>query len=88
MCSMPSWLKARPTWVVTVRDTGVVISPEDLRRVTQPFTQIEREKNRQHEGLGLGLALAKALAEMQGGTLAITSQPGQGTAVTVAFPLA
>lgn len=74
--------------VVTVRDTGVGISPEDLRRVTQPFTQIEREKNRQHEGLGLGLALAKALAEMQGGTLAITSQPGQGTAVTVAFPLA
>lgn len=73
---------------LTVRDTGVGISPEDLLRVTQPFTQIEREKNRQHEGLGVGLALAKALAEMQGGTLAIASQLGRGTTVTLMLPLA
>lgn len=72
--------------VVTVRDTGVGISPDDLPWVTQPFTQIERENNRRHEGLGLGLALAKALAEKQGGTLAIMSEPGQGTTVTMVFP--
>ena len=74
--------------VVTVRDTGVGIAPEDLARATQPFTQIEREQNRQHEGLGLGLALAKALTELQGGAFAIASERGRGTTVTLVLPLA
>ncbi len=74
--------------VATVRDTGVGIAPEDLARVTQPFTQVEREQNRQHEGLGLGLALAKALTELQGGAFAIASERGRGTTVTLVLPLA
>ena len=69
-----------------VTDTGIGIKREDMARITEPFVQAEGSLARRHEGTGLGLALTKSLAELHGGRLAISSQPGEGTTVTIYFP--
>jgi PAS domain S-box-containing protein len=73
--------------VLAVHDTGIGIAPEDIPRILEPFAQVESSLTRGHEGTGLGLTLVKRLTEKHGGTLAITSAPGEGTTVTVRFPL-
>ena len=69
-----------------VVDTGCGIPPEHLPRLAQPFQQVEQELARNHSGTGLGLALTKSLAEMHGGKLAIQSEVGKGTIVTITLP--
>jgi two-component system cell cycle sensor histidine kinase PleC len=71
---------------VSVQDTGIGISQEDLERLTSPFEQVETQHAKTQQGTGLGLALSKALIAMHQGVLDIQSQPGKGT--TVAFMLA
>ena len=73
---------------IAVADTGVGIGPEDLKRLGQPFEQVEGEHVRAQEGTGLGLALVKALAAMHGGDAAIESLLGEGTTVIVRLPYA
>jgi signal transduction histidine kinase len=72
--------------VLTVKDTGIGIAPRDLERVLQPFEQIDSSLSRTHQGTGLGLPLVKAIMELHGGSLALESQVGVGTCVTVTFP--
>jgi two-component system, cell cycle sensor histidine kinase PleC len=69
-----------------VVDTGCGIPPEHLPRLARPFEQVEQELTRTNAGTGLGLALTKSLAEMHGGKLAIQSEVGRGTIVTVTLP--
>jgi cell cycle sensor histidine kinase DivJ len=71
---------------IAVEDTGVGIGPEDLKRLGQPFEQVEGEHVRAQEGTGLGLALVKALTSMHGGDAAISSVLGEGTTVLVRLP--
>ena len=73
---------------ITVADTGVGISPADLKRLGQPFEQAEGAHVRTQEGTGLGLALVKALSAMHGGEAVIESRLGEGTAVRVRLPYA
>jgi CheY-like chemotaxis protein len=74
---------------VTVRDTGVGISPEALARIFEPFTQSEQPLARERGGLGLGLALVHRLVELHGGRVMLESAgPGQGTTAEVRLPLA
>jgi signal transduction histidine kinase len=73
--------------VVRVVDTGIGISPDLLPRVFDLFTQGERGLDRSQGGLGIGLTVVKRLAELQGGSVEVTSAgAGRGTAVTVRFP--
>jgi signal transduction histidine kinase len=58
----------------------------DIPAALQPFRQVESTLSRKHEGTGLGLPLTKAIVEMHGGTLAITSVPGKGTSVVFTLP--
>jgi signal transduction histidine kinase len=68
--------------VISVRDTGTGIAPQDMARLFQPlFTTKAR-------GIGLGLVVVKNLTEANGGTLAVQSEIGQGTTFTVALPAA
>ena len=68
--------------IVTVRDTGTGIAPEDLRRIFEPFyTTKGRGK-----GTGLGLAICRELAKALGGTIAVESTPGQGSTFTLRLP--
>ncbi|KAF0225254.1 MAG: Sensory transduction histidine [Rhodospirillaceae bacterium] len=70
-----SWIK--------VADSGIGMKAEDIDRVLEPFVQIDSHLSRCNMGTGLGLPLAKRFIELHGGTLVLTSQPGQGTVVTI-----
>jgi cell cycle sensor histidine kinase DivJ len=72
---------------VTVADTGVGISAEDLPRVGRPFFQARAAYDRRHDGTGLGLSIVRGLVALHGGELNIASRPGEGTRVTVRLPL-
>lgn len=73
--------------VITVTDTGIGMREEDIPLALAPFGQIDSSLSRHHDGTGLGLTLAKKLADFVGGTLRISSKPGQGTAITLSLPL-
>src|SRR5439155_13906827 len=71
---------------ITVKDTGIGITPEDLPRILEPFVQVDSSLARQHPGTGLGLPTAKAIMELHGGTLELTSTVGVGTEAAAIFP--
>jgi two-component system cell cycle sensor histidine kinase PleC len=72
--------------LTTVRDTGIGMTPEEIRIALEPFGQVDRARSRWREGAGLGLTIAKSLAELHGGELLITSVKDRGTDVTVSLP--
>lgn len=72
--------------VIAVKDSGIGIAEDDLARVVRPFEQVEASYARTTGGTGLGLPIAVKLAELHGGSLAIASQLGAGTTVTVTLP--
>jgi cell cycle sensor histidine kinase DivJ len=71
-----------------VSDTGIGISADDLKRIGQPFTQVQNDYTRQFEGTGLGLSLVKGLVALHDGTMTMESAPGEGTIATVTLPVA
>jgi cell cycle sensor histidine kinase DivJ len=73
---------------ISVSDTGVGIAEENLKRLGQPFEQVEGQYTRSKEGTGLGLALVRALAHLHGGTMTIESRLGEGTTVRILLPRA
>ena len=72
--------------MIAVRDTGVGMTPEEVRVALEPFGQVDGARTRWREGAGLGLTIAKSLVELHGGELLITSVKGKGTDVTVFLP--
>jgi signal transduction histidine kinase/HAMP domain-containing protein len=68
---------------VEIFDTGIGMTPEEIALALTPFEQVDAKLARRYEGAGLGLPLAKALVELHGGTIAIASEKGKGTKVTV-----
>ena len=71
---------------LSVADTGVGIDQADLKRLGQPFEQVDSEYTRAKEGTGLGLALVRALTHLHGGSMTIDSMVGEGTTVKLRFP--
>lgn len=75
--------------VVTVRDTGIGIPPEQLTWIFELFAQIKNGPERVREGIGVGLALARKLVELHGGAMEAKSEGiGKGSAFIVRLPLA
>ena len=72
---------------LSVTDTGIGIAADDIGRLAKPFEQIETQHSKTQQGTGLGLALTKALVELHDGVLAIQSEPGLGTTVSLTLPL-
>jgi two-component system, cell cycle sensor histidine kinase PleC len=71
---------------ISVADTGIGMTAEDIPVALAPFQQIDSRLARSHEGTGLGLPLAKMLVEKHGGNLVVVSAPGSGTTVIVTLP--
>lgn len=75
---------------ITVQDSGIGISQEDIQRLFQKFEQLRR----QHppagvdvRGTGLGLAISKQLVEMHGGTIGVVSEVGKGSQFFLTLPM-
>ncbi|HET8568685.1 MAG TPA: ATP-binding protein [Candidatus Limnocylindria bacterium] len=79
-------VRAEREVVVTVKDTGVGIRPEDRDRVFEEFGQV-RDSGRAHEGTGLGLPLAKRFVELHGGRMWLESEAGAGSTFSFTLPL-
>lgn len=71
---------------IDIVDTGIGIAAEDIPLVLEPFGQVGTTSDRAHVGTGLGLSVSKQLVELHGGSLSLTSAPGEGTTVTTRFP--
>lgn len=71
---------------IAVRDTGIGMSAAEIQVALSPFGQIDSELARKHEGTGLGLPITCSLVRLHGGEVAINSEPGKGTTVTLTFP--
>ena len=69
-----------------VIDTGIGIANEHLEEIFLPFTQLQSDLNREFEGTGLGLALAQRIVASHQGTIAVESEVGKGTTMTVKLP--
>ncbi|MFH1981750.1 MAG: ATP-binding protein [Pseudomonadota bacterium] len=69
---------------ITVADTGVGISPQDLPHIFKRFYRCDQ--SRTHSGSGLGLSLVQAIATSHGGAIHVDSAPGRGSAFTVTLP--
>jgi predicted ATPase/signal transduction histidine kinase/DNA-binding NarL/FixJ family response regulator len=75
-----------PCLAFEVLDTGIGIAPDKLEEIFEPFKQLHRA-DRHEEGTGLGLAISRKLVEMMGGSIAVRSEPGEGSAFCVEMPL-
>jgi CheY-like chemotaxis protein len=74
-------------WLVfRIADTGIGMTPEQMNKLFQPFTQADASTMRKYGGTGLGLALCQRFSEMMGGEISLTSQPGRGSEFTVRLP--
>ncbi len=73
--------------ILSVRDTGIGIAPDDHGRVFQRFVQIDGSTARRYEGTGLGLPLVKEFTMLHGGQVTLESKLGKGSCFSVEIPL-
>jgi PAS domain S-box-containing protein len=71
-----------------VRDQGIGLDEQQISRIFQPFQQADSSTTRQYGGTGLGLAISRKLVELAGGTIGVTSQPGEGACFHFTLPFA
>jgi PAS domain S-box-containing protein len=69
----------KATLLCTVEDTGIGMSPDQIPRLFQSFSQADSSTTKRFGGAGLGLAISKQLVEMMGGRIACESEPGKGS---------
>jgi len=73
--------------VVSISDTGVGISPEDLPHIFDRFYRVDKARSPSEGGTGLGLAIAKYITELHGGNIEAESQTDTGSTFRVRLPL-
>jgi signal transduction histidine kinase len=72
---------------IEVSDTGVGIPADALPKVFDRFFRLDNARSQASGGTGLGLAIVQSIMLLHGGNVEITSQPGQGTRVTLRMPI-
>jgi PAS domain S-box-containing protein len=76
-----------PELSISVRDTGMGMSPAKLQRLFKPFVQVHGNHPSQAGGTGLGLAITKRLVELMRGRIQVSSEPDRGTTFTIVLPV-
>ena len=69
--------------IISVRDTGIGIRPEEIKNLFSDYTRLDLRSNRDIPGTGLGLALIKKMAELMGGSVSVESEYGKGSTFMV-----
>ena len=72
---------------LTVQDSGIGISEEDIPRIFERFYRADKARSTSTGGTGLGLPIVKRVIEMQGGKITVNSKPGRGSVFTITLPL-
>jgi PAS domain S-box-containing protein len=71
----------------SVIDNGIGISPEDQKKLFNPFYQVDSSTARKYQGTGLGLSIVKKMVELHGGTIEVESEPVKGSTFTYTIPV-
>lgn len=86
MLTMSGELDDAGQYRLSITDTGLGLSEDELKKALTPFGQIDSDHNRKKSGTGLGLTLVDALIALHGGSLELISQKNIGTTATLVFP--
>ena len=74
-------------WVtIAVADTGIGMTPEQMSKLFQEFSQVSSATASKYGGTGLGLAISKRFCQMMGGDITVESEPGRGSTFTIRLP--
>ncbi|WP_208435180.1 sensor histidine kinase [Bartonella phoceensis] len=79
--------KKKNNLVCKIKDTGVGIPQSAIKKLGQPFEQVENQLTKTHTGSGLGLAISRSLLQLHKGKLEIISKEMKGTTVTITMPI-
>ncbi|AYB35080.1 ATP-binding protein [Chryseolinea soli] len=77
---------AKNSVAIQIKDTGIGISPEGIRKLFSPFLQLNAGPSEKQQGTGLGLMLARKFIELHQGSISVDSEVGKGTVFTVLLP--
>jgi len=72
--------------VATVKDTGIGIKEEDLRKLFNDFAKFDVKQNRYKEGVGLGLPITRSIINLMGGEIEVSSEYGKGSEFKITIP--
>jgi signal transduction histidine kinase len=86
-CSLQA-VNDRPHVIFRVEDTGIGITPEQMPRLFQNFTQADVSLTRKYGGTGLGLAICRRFCELMEGDISVESEYQKGSVFTVRLPVA
>ncbi len=80
-------VKGKSHFILAVKDTGIGMSSDEVKRIFDPFMQADNSIQREYGGTGLGMSITKNLCELMGGTIRVKTDRGEGTTFALVLPI-